>query len=137
MALLLQLKLNSLFFVVFFLLANCLAFDETSQYKNITSTARDQRSSASNSITNLNDNLEPVNYYDIATGDLDPLTNASVPASIVSICEAFATVFAQAASDYTKCFLVNARPLHLCLKCVTEYLVLNRAYTDLEQVGFS
>jgi len=59
-----------------------------------------------------------------------------VPASkTVTICEAFAADFAQAAADYTKCFLLNARPLTLCTKCITEFLKVNKTYGELEQVS--
>ena len=65
----------------------------------------------------------------------DDTLHNSTSAQVVSICEAFAIEFANAASSYTRCFLVNARPVHLCLQCVDDYLKLNKAYSELEQVG--
>jgi len=53
---------------------------------------------------------------------------------ITSICNAFASRFADAAANYTRCFIENSRPLQLCMNCVKEYLIVNRAYSDLEQV---
>ncbi|KAF6018480.1 OSTM1 [Bugula neritina] len=53
---------------------------------------------------------------------------------ITSICNAFASRFADAAANYTRCFIENSRPLQLCMNCVKEYLIVNRAYSDLEQM---
>lgn len=52
------------------------------------------------------------------------------------VCEAFAAVFADAAANYTRCFIVNSRPMFLCTKCIDSYLAVNRAYDDLEMVSY-
>lgn len=54
---------------------------------------------------------------------------------IKPLCEAFAASFADAASKYTKCFIVNSRPMTLCTKCIDEYLLVNQAFEDLENVS--
>lgn len=54
---------------------------------------------------------------------------------IKPLCEAFAAKFADAAAQYTKCFVVNSRPMTLCTKCVDQYLDVNRAYENLEKVS--
>lgn len=54
---------------------------------------------------------------------------------IKPVCEAFAATFANAAANYTKCFVVNSRPMTLCTNCIDEYLDVNRAYEDLEHVS--
>ena len=54
---------------------------------------------------------------------------------VTPICESFAGAFADAAANYTRCFIVNSRPLSLCSNCIVQYLTVKQAYRQLEKVS--
>ncbi|XP_067947821.1 osteopetrosis-associated transmembrane protein 1-like [Watersipora subatra] len=57
------------------------------------------------------------------------------PSDIVHICDAFISIFADAAANFTKCFLEHSRPIELCKNCIGEYLIVNKAYSNLEETN--
>ena len=66
-----------------------------------------------------------------------PQAETSSGHPVYPICESFAVAFAEAAAAYTECFIANARPMHLCTKCVEKYLEVKHSYYQLDAVSIS
>ena len=58
-----------------------------------------------------------------------------IPASNVeSSCIAYLHVYSELAANFTKCAIVNARPLRFCEKCVQEYVQAQSVFDFLMKV---
>lgn len=89
-------------------------------------------------VADNNNMLQPASQsqeaFSSAVIDAANITHKAASNPVLPICESFASAFAKAAADYTLCFIANARPTHLCTKCVGGYLKVIQAYRELDQV---
>lgn len=82
--------------------------------------------------TTISDNIDLVDIEGHIPPPIKRADKGVMP--ILPICESFAETLADAAANYTQCFIANARPMHLCTKCVEKYLAVKHAYHQLDAV---
>ena len=59
-----------------------------------------------------------------------------LPASLIkSSCQAYIEEYARKAAQFTKCSILNARPLRFCEKCIEDYVLANSVYQHVMHVG--
>ena len=59
-----------------------------------------------------------------------------LPASLIkSSCQAYIEEYARKAAQFTKCSILNARPLRFCEKCIEDYVLANSVYQHVMHVS--
>ncbi|ESO87406.1 hypothetical protein LOTGIDRAFT_166554 [Lottia gigantea] len=65
-------------------------------------------------------------------GDISfDLLNHNSTAPILQPCQAYLQMFAESASNFTECLILNARPFRFCESCVVHYTKARGVYRDL------
>ena len=96
-----------------------------------------ETSAAPSGFINADISLEPgfTGFDNLTIATTPESLNSTMPPVVIkSSCKAFIDSFSETAADFVRCTIQNARPLHVCMKCVEYYLKAVSQYDIIMKV---